>query len=161
MSARDDGHEAPINLVLWRHAQADDGYPDLDRELTAKGRRQAQRMARWLDARLPDDTRFLTSPAVRARQTAQALRRTCAIDPRISLGATVADLLKAAEWPTKAGTVLLVGHQPTLGNVIAALLQSSAPNWSVPKGSVTWLAARVRSGQRSVVLRAMLPANWV
>ena len=37
-----------MNLLLWRHAEAQDGDPDLARELTARGRKQAEKMAHWL-----------------------------------------------------------------------------------------------------------------
>ena len=37
-----------MNLILWRHAEAEDGVPDLERGLTDKGRRQADAAARWL-----------------------------------------------------------------------------------------------------------------
>ena len=47
--------------------------PDLTRELTGKGVRQAKKMAQWLDSRLPKDTRILSSPATRCQQTAEAL----------------------------------------------------------------------------------------
>ena len=60
-----------MDLILWRHADAEPGEPDLDRPLTAKGVRQAERMAAWLDGHLPDGCRILVSrrtrPADRTR----------------------------------------------------------------------------------------------
>ena len=67
-----------MDLILWRHAEAEDpadGSEDLERALTPRGLRQAARMAAWLDRQLPDGLRVLSSPAVRAQQTAQALER--------------------------------------------------------------------------------------
>src|SRR5262245_23237221 len=67
-----------MNLILWRHADAEDAAPgasDDARGLTAKGEKQAKRMAAWLKSRLLDDAEILVSPARRAQQTAQALTR--------------------------------------------------------------------------------------
>ncbi len=68
--------ETEMDLILWRHAEAHpqrDGQTDLERALTAKGERQAERMAEWLNRRLADSTRILVSPALRTQQTARAL----------------------------------------------------------------------------------------
>ena len=65
-----------MELILWRHADAEDaapGKPDAERSLTAKGEKQARRVAGWLKKQLPEDTRVVVSPARRAQQTAQAL----------------------------------------------------------------------------------------
>ena len=67
-----------MDLILWRHAEAHvikAGQSDLDRALTSKGERQAQRMAEWLNQRLAHSTRILVSPALRTQQTAKALDR--------------------------------------------------------------------------------------
>ena len=60
-----------MDLILWRHADAQNPsepgeQADLARALTPKGERQARRMAEWLNSFLPDATRILVSPAVRA-----------------------------------------------------------------------------------------------
>ena len=64
-----------MDLILWRHAEAEPGEPDMSRRLTAKGLKQAERMGEWLEQRLPDGTRIIASPADRAQQTALALKR--------------------------------------------------------------------------------------
>ena len=64
-----------MDLILWRHAEAEPGEPDLARELTPRGVKQARRVAKWLEPRLPDACRILVSPAARAQQTALALER--------------------------------------------------------------------------------------
>ena len=64
-----------MDLILWRHAEAEPGEPDLGRRLTSKGLKQAERMGEWLDRHLPDGTRIIASPADRAQQTALALKR--------------------------------------------------------------------------------------
>ena len=62
-----------MDLILWRHAEAEPGSPDSERALTAKGEKQAERMARWLRARLPDNAVVLASPARRTQKTVRAL----------------------------------------------------------------------------------------
>ena len=150
-----------MDLILWRHAEAEPGEPDLGRRLTAKGVKQAERMAAWLEARLPDTTRVLSSPADRAQQTALALKRKFRTVPELAPGATVPALLAAAGWPDSREPVLVVGHQPTLGNVAAFLLSGEGADWSVKKGAVWWLSNRVRDGESGVVLRVVLGPDFV
>jgi phosphohistidine phosphatase len=150
-----------MDLILWRHAEAEPGEPDLGRRLTAKGTKQAERMAAWLEARLPDTTRVLVSPADRAQQTASALKRKSRTVPEIAPGASVAAVLAAAGWPDSREPVLIVGHQPTLGNVAAFLLSGEDADWAVKKGAVWWLSNRVRDGESGVVLRVVLGPDFV
>lgn len=133
-----------MELILWRHAQAEDPLPDQDdlaRALTGKGRKQAKAMARWLHARLPADTRILVSPALRTRQTADALELPYTVVPALAPDAAPAALLHAAGWPAHPEPVLIVGHQPTLGLLAARLLCGREQPWSVKKGAVWWLRA--------------------
>lgn len=63
-----------MNLILWRHAEAEDyAANDLARQLTARGRKEAQTMAKWLRNRLEQNSVILVSPAVRTVQTVEAL----------------------------------------------------------------------------------------
>ncbi len=62
-----------MELILWRHAEAEDGFPDAARKLTEKGLQQAHNMAKWLKPRLPRNARIMVSPAKRTQQTALAL----------------------------------------------------------------------------------------
>lgn len=128
-----------MELILWRHADAEDGVPDEARRLTAKGRKQAQKMAAWLAARLPADCRVMASPAVRTRETAAAFTEKAIIEKALSTAATPQGVLKAAGWPDGAGTVLVVGHQPTLGAAAALALTGEAAAWSLKKGAIWWL----------------------
>ncbi len=146
-----------MDLVLWRHAEAEDGFPDSERRLTKRGRRQAKKMAEWLDARLPDKAKLVVSPAARARETAAALGRKFAPNPAVDVGASPDDLLAAAGWPHRGGTVVVVGHQPTLGEVAARLLAGAESEWSIRKGAVWWFSARDRGGELEVVLTAVMP----
>ena len=145
-----------MQLILWRHADAEDGAADLERRLTAKGHEDAAAVARWLLARLPPDFELVASPAVRAQQTAQALGVKIKTVERLAPGARVADILAAAGWPDHKGAVVVVGHQPDLGNAVAQLLSGAPADWSLKKGALAWIASRERNGDAQVVLRAAI-----
>lgn len=148
--------ELTMDLILWRHADARDGGPDLERPLTEKGQKQARAMADWLLARLPKDARILASPAVRAYQTANALGRDYETVNEIAPGADGVHVLAAAGWPDATGTVLVVGHQPTLGEAASLLLFGEARPLSIKKAGVVWLTNRVRGTQPQTVLKAAM-----
>ncbi|HEY7741841.1 MAG TPA: histidine phosphatase family protein [Burkholderiales bacterium] len=131
-----------MELILWRHADAEDGVRDEERRLTAKGRKQAQRMASWLKRRLPRGARILVSRTQRTQQTARALATRFEVSDDVGPEATAQSVLKAADWPRGAGTVLVVGHQPTLGQAAALALTGAPADWSVQKGAVWWLETR-------------------
>lgn len=150
-----------MDLILWRHTEAEDATPDLARELTGRGRKQASRMADSLNPRLPPDIRVLVSPAARALQTAQALGRYYEQVPALAPGASAEDVLAAAGWPDATHPVLIVGHQPTLGQVAMQLLAGQAGDLTVKKGGVWWFQARERAGQLEVVLRAVVGPDWL
>ncbi|MBI3531328.1 MAG: histidine phosphatase family protein [Burkholderiales bacterium] len=144
-----------MDLVLWRHAEAQDWVPggnDLERSLTSRGEKQAARMATWLDRQLPEGTRVLVSPARRTEQTALALGRKYKLREEIAPEGTVAQLLELVQWPQGKGTTLIVGHQPMLGQAIAQLLGMQASECAVRKGAVWWLRHRQRDGGAQTVL---------
>lgn len=145
-----------MDLILWRHCEAEPGEPDLGRRLTSKGIKQAERMAAWLDAHLPDTCRILVSPADRAQQTAAALARKFKTVPELAPGAPVSQVLAAVNWPDSREPVLVVGHQPTLGAVASFLLSGEEAYWSVRKGAVWWLSNRAKDRGAAVVLKVVL-----
>ena len=150
-----------MDLVLWRHAQAQDWEPgcdDLARPLTSKGEKQAVRMAKWLDRQLPEGARILCSPARRAEQTGARLGRKYKLDPDLSPDATAAQLLQRAQWPGASATVLVVGHQPTLGQVAAQLLGLPEAECSIGKGAVWWLRHKPGGlGAATVIVTVQTP----
>ena len=150
-----------MDLILWRHAEAHPGEPDLDRRLTAKGQKQAARIAKWLDSRLPATCRILVSPARRAQQTAQALERKFKTKQELAPGAAAATILAAARWPDGRDSVLVVGHQPALGHIAALLLAGTEAEWSIPKGALWWLTNRERARGPEVVLRVSMGPDFV
>lgn len=131
-----------MELILWRHAEAEPGEPDAARILTPKGHKQAARMAEWLDASLPNSCRILASPAVRTVQTAQALGRKFKIIDALGTDSTVDAILQAVNWPDAREPVLIIGHQPTLGQLAARLIGGQQQDWTIRKGNVWWIAQR-------------------
>jgi phosphohistidine phosphatase len=144
-----------MDLVLWRHAEAEDGEDDAGRRLTRKGHKQAARVAAWLRTHLPKDTRVIVSPAVRAQQTAEALSLESETLVLVGPGAHPAAVLKAAGWPDGDGTVVVVGHQPTLGAAAALALTGKAASWRVKKAGVWWLSTE--GGKDATVIAVITP----
>jgi phosphohistidine phosphatase len=162
-----------LDLILWRHADAGDPLADAEadarRRLSARGRKQAERIAGWLQARLPERHAVLASPAVRALETARALRADPRIDTRLGPDASVVDCIAAlgeqgghgghgeqGEPGERSHCVVLVGHQPTLGRLASLLLSGEQADWSIRKGAIWWLSGRERDGRGQVVLRAVM-----
>lgn len=145
-----------MDLILWRHAEAEDGAPDLERRLTPRGHKHAARVAEWLLQRLPAKFVVLASPARRAQETAQALGVPFRTVPGLAPGASVQSILKASEWPERRNCAVVVGHQPDLGRAAAFLICGVEAPWSVKKGGVWWLSNRVREDEAQVVVRAVM-----
>ena len=144
-----------MDLILWRHPEALDageGMDDMDRGLTRRGEKQAQRIGQWLDRQLPDGVRVLCSPARRTEQTVLALGRKFKIREELGPGGDPAELLRLAQWPDGKSTVLVVGHQPMLGEVIAGLLSLGTGGFPVKKGAVWWLRSRQRGNDAQTVV---------
>ena len=147
-----------MDLILWRHAEAEDardGQDDLDRALTGRGEKQAERVAAWLVRQLPETARILCSPARRCEQTALALGRRYKVRPELGPDMTVQQLLEAAQWPVARQPVVVVGHQPVLGQTIAHLLGIAGGSCAVRKGSMWWLRTRERAGDSQTIVLAV------
>ncbi|MFY9261973.1 MAG: histidine phosphatase family protein [Gallionella sp.] len=150
-----------MDLILWRHAEAEEGFPDHSRALTAKGERQAEKMAQFLRPHLPSDARILVSPALRTRQTVAKLTDHFTLAPTIATGASMQAVLQAARWPEAGDTVLVVGHQPTLGAVVAHLLGCKEEAFSIKKGSLWWFNRRERNGVVQNTLRLAITTDFL
>lgn len=145
-----------MELILWRHAEAEDGTPDSARKLTPHGVKQAQAVAEWLTPRLPKTTRIIVSPTKRTRQTADALTAEFEIIEDLGPGASAKTILAVAKWPDAKGTVVVVGHQPTLGEAAALILSGKAGEWNMKKGAVWWFSYKEKDGSAVVNLRASI-----
>ena len=146
-----------MNLILWRHAEAEDANRsgDMARELTKRGRKQAKQMAHWLDEHLEGDWRILVSPATRTLQTVEPLDREFEVSEAISTGTNAEKVLRAAGWPD-GGNVVVVGHQPTLGEVASKLVRGEEGCLAIRKGAIWWFVARMREGKMEATLKTVL-----
>lgn len=157
-----------MDLILWRHAEAHDhpdpvtGRPgdsqDLARRLTPRGEKQATRMGAWLDRQLPEGARVWCSPAVRCEETVLALGRKYKLRDELAPEGDPLALLDLVHWPLGKSPVVVVGHQPTLGRVVARLLGLTDEDCAVKKGAVWWLRHRERDGVgQTVVVTVQTP----
>lgn len=151
--------KSTMDLLLWRHAEAEDGEDDLRRRLTERGHKQARAMAQWIRAHQPRDLRIIVSPAVRTQQTAEALKLPFETHRKIGPDACVSELIAASGWPDASGSVLIVGHQPSLGRMASLLLAGAEADWSIKKGALWWFSNRLRRGEGQTVLRAVIPVE--
>ncbi|MDO8651252.1 MAG: histidine phosphatase family protein [Undibacterium sp.] len=154
-----------MDLILWRHAEAEPGnldLPDDARKLTAKGIKQANKMAYWLDSNLPDSCRILVSPTVRTRETMAALDRKFKIVPELGPNASAEAVLAAANWPHSREPVLIIGHQPYLGQIAARLIAPMMLECAVRKGNVWWITQKQSEAESvQTYLKAIMTPDLV
>jgi phosphohistidine phosphatase len=150
-----------VDLIFWRHAEAILAAADtldLDRPLTARGEKNAKRMAAWMNKQLPEATKIWVSPALRTVQTALTLGRKYRIRSELAPDSNPEALLGAIQWPAAKMTTLVVGHQPIIGQTIADLLGLSEQEIAIKKGAVWWLRYREREGVgQTVVVTVQTP----
>ncbi len=136
------------NLILWRHAEAQDlllAGDDFSRALTDKGESQAAMMASWIKQHLPQDICIIASPAARAEQTTQALGLPYKSNKNLLPEASIDSVLQLVQeiFQQDNSNVMLVGHQPWLGQVVAYFLQIQPAEISIKKGAVWWLEQKI------------------
>ncbi len=157
----------PIELYLVRHAHAGDATrwtgDDARRPLTAKGRTQADRLARHLGALRVDIDVVVSSPKVRARETAEpiahALGMEIRIDARLGGGLTILGLEELLSDLGDPARALLVGHDPDFSDLVADLAGPA----SVPmrKGSLARLDGIRPFREGGAVLRWLIPPDAI
>ena len=129
-----------MQLVIVRHAEAASGEPDELRPLTAQGRETARALGQQLAADGLQPDAVLTSPLLRARETARELARPAGLDPepdeRLAPGATAEGVRAAVQ--ERGETVVVVGHQPDCSRIAAALAGGEEPAFP-PGGMVVIL----------------------
>jgi phosphohistidine phosphatase len=150
-----------MDLILWRHAQAEDAAEsgeDLDRALTARGEKDAELVAGWLCKRIPEGTAtVLASPARRTRQTADALRMDYGVLEALAPGASAAEVIAVTGWPERrTGTLIVVGHQPWIGEAVATLVAGRVASWPVRKAGFWWLSWRTRGDRGEPLVKAAM-----
>jgi phosphohistidine phosphatase len=150
-----------MDLVFWRHAEAEeprDGLADIDRALTERGEQQAQRVGAWLNRQVPQTTVVLCSPALRCQQTALRLGREFIVRDELASGRPAASMLEAALRTSAGRPVMLIGHQPALGDALAKLLQLQDSNCHIRKAAAWWLRTQERNrGVQAVVWAVQSP----
>jgi phosphohistidine phosphatase SixA len=116
-----------MRLFLARHAKAAPGHPDELRPLTPEGHEQARALGERLAAHAPE--LVVSSPLLRARETAAAIAKAAGVEPRVddrlAPGAGVEELLEAIDGTT--GVAVVVGHQPDCSEIAAALGAGDVP----------------------------------
>ncbi len=145
-----------MDMILWRHAEAENTTPDEGRVLTTRGRRQARAVAKWLREHVKGKVRVVASTALRAQQTAQALVNDFDISPDIAVGASPQDVLNLVGWPNGEGAIIVVGHQPTLGQVASLLLTGKEADGQIKKGAIWWFRTRGEGMEIETLLHAVI-----
>ncbi|MBL8518962.1 MAG: histidine phosphatase family protein [Betaproteobacteria bacterium] len=151
-----------MELILWRHADAEPGRDDAKRALTDKGKKQAAKVAKWLKPRIDDKWLILASPTVRTRETVDALGMK--YETRLTLGpdSSASAILREAHWPDGDQNVVVVSHQPILGHIASRLITGHPGDMNIRKGSVWWFSTRmVDDDEAGIILRAMIGADLV
>ncbi len=142
------------HLTILRHAKASNKpiYDrDFDRPLTGKGRKQAPTIARVLAASKVTPDLLLSSPAVRARETAELVAETIGYTKAIAYeeaiyGASAATLLEILRGaPDAAEHIVLIGHNPGLENLVSGLCAGTnlRLNLRLPTAGMAQLAPQV------------------
>jgi phosphohistidine phosphatase len=155
-----------MDLILWRHAHAEALDDDLasphdsERKLTTKGHKQAAKMALWLDSVLPHSCKILVSPSQRTLQTALALGRKFKVVAEVGTDSTAQQILTVCNWPNSREAVLVVGHQPQLGEVVSLLLPS-LQDCVIRKGNVWWISQKDGDEQHATFLKAIMTPELV
>ena len=109
-----------MRVYLVRHAEAAPGKPDELRRLTPSGQEQARALGEQLRAEGVTPDTILSSPLLRARETADALGfGRSEPDDRLAPGATADDVRAAVAG--RGETVVVVGHQPDCSEIVLAL----------------------------------------
>jgi phosphohistidine phosphatase len=126
-----------VHVYLVRHAEAAPGEPDELRALTPDGRRAARELGERLAADGVRPDAVISSPLLRARETAAEIGRAVGVGPeadeRLGFGATAAGLREAVEG--RGQVVVAVGHQPDCGRIAAELGDGTEPPFP-PAGMV-------------------------
>jgi phosphohistidine phosphatase len=155
-----------MDLLIWRHAQAEDlnekttdAASDMARPLTPRGQHQAQRVAAWIEPRLPKGVRILSSPALRCENTVAYLGRKYKLQDELAPSGTSDDILQLLKWPDTRLPTLMVGHQPALGELIARLIGAESQKSSIRKGALWWLQYRERAGSKQMLIHAVISSE--
>lgn len=134
-----------MTLQFLRHADAEPFTgSDFSRNLTPKGNEQAAKVGKFLKSRKLAPDIILTSPLVRARQTADIVGKAVGVEPVVleclACGMDLDSLFKELHAHSGCETVLVAGHEPDFSRAISRLLEMPDPVLvNVRKASLTGL----------------------
>lgn len=140
-----------MTLYLMRHGIAEDSAPsggDPERRLTERGTLRTATVAKGLKRLGLEFDRIITSPFVRARQTAEIVARVTGyegellLDPRLVPFGTLEAFADLLAEHSDSRHLMLTGHEPNIGTVISGLVAESSLDIDVRKGSVTAIEVR-------------------
>ena len=149
-------------LYLLRHAKADNTLPDLERDLTSRGRRQAQEIGRWMAEKGIRPDLILSSPAKRAKETAHLCSKQAGYQGKIHLEDDLyeADMDKyldiIADLKNKYDSVLIVGHNP---HISAAVTILTGEHLNMSTGMLACI--EIRDDKWNSVKNAKVSLKWV
>jgi len=160
-----------MQLILWRHAEAEEFNPllsifkDSERQLTPKGHAQAEKTAFWIKQHLQSPLRVIASPAQRTQQTASYLQCAVETEPRIGVSKDPENFFEviteyAQVFGDKENTLILVSHQPMLGMVAAHLMTGQWLTWRMKKGQLWWFSLP-RGDKKQARLDAVMAPEWI
>jgi phosphohistidine phosphatase len=162
----DDTQAADLELYLLRHAHAGNASQwtgdDSLRPLSAKGRRQAEKLGRHLaDLRFEPDS-ILSSPKLRALETAQIVADSLGVgvitDERLASGVDL-DVLGAIVSGDGGRQIMLVGHDPDLSDICGELV--GVPYLALKKGALARVDVSVPLARGAGTLRWLLPPDAI
>lgn len=160
-----------MKLILVRHAEAVElgkagAQTDFERPLTDLGRRQAAALAAALKAKGVRPTAVLTSPLVRAVQTAEPLvaeltpGKPAVVTDRLSQGELKPKKLTKVTGEVGGDLLILVGHQPDIGEYAAWLLDCEEDNIRFEKAAAVCFEFEDEVEEGEGALEWMVPPVW-
>lgn len=164
----DEPEQKPdVEIYLLRHADAGDPTTfrgdDAQRPLSDKGRRQASSMGRFLNRRGFHPDVIVSSPKMRARQTAElvaaALDTPVALDERLGGPLDLDALGEVVAAAAGKRRVLLVGHDPEFSELAAELIGASG--LQLKKGTLARIDTPIPLAPNGGVLRWLIPSDLV
>ena len=153
-------------LYIMRHGEAALGYPDPERQLTARGHAEAEQTAEWLGGQVGRDVRLYVSPYVRARQTALPVARALGIEPQVLPMITPEDSPHAVcDWlmdKAQDGAIVMISHMPLVGALTGLLVEGRPEHGpGFPTAAVAELESDVWAAGCASLLRFVAPGNSV
>lgn len=159
------GGHGQVEIYLVRHAHAGDPMawhgPDDERPLSSKGENQAARAAAFLKRAGVRPDLILSSPKLRATQSAAPIAEALAVgmrtDPLLASGTDLVDLERILEAAGNPGCVVVVGHDPDFSEMAAEL--TGAGSLPVPKGAIVRIDASRPLVPGVGVMRWLIPPD--